>query len=164
MAHNRTHQTHCCKDHGCKYGDKECPIVLGELEADFICEECNEESNQPSINFERGGSVVTMIIGYTDGQEDEYDVELETAVHQKTLWDNYLHGIPDYAHGPVRHVTYFSSLLTEDSNQLIGSASHTIVWKDVRRISYYNIDRWMWTNTEEEGVVFVCISPESIYV
>jgi hypothetical protein len=34
------HKTHCCVKHGCKYGDKDCPIVNGEIKQDYICESC----------------------------------------------------------------------------------------------------------------------------
>lgn len=35
------HRTHCCVKHGCKYGDKCCPVVNNEVEQDYLCEECN---------------------------------------------------------------------------------------------------------------------------
>ncbi len=34
------HATHCCKWHGCKYGDPDCPIVNGEVEQEYLCEDC----------------------------------------------------------------------------------------------------------------------------
>ncbi len=36
------HRTHCCVVHGCKYGDKDCPVAMGELLQDYICEACDE--------------------------------------------------------------------------------------------------------------------------
>ena len=33
------HDAHCCVIHGCKYGDSDCPVVLGE-ENGIECEEC----------------------------------------------------------------------------------------------------------------------------
>ncbi|MDD4779179.1 MAG: hypothetical protein PHT02_01055 [Tissierellia bacterium] len=35
------HRTHCCVKHGCKYGDKDCPVVKGEIRQDYTCERCN---------------------------------------------------------------------------------------------------------------------------
>lgn len=32
------HRTHCCKKHGCKYGDEYCPVVLGHVKQDYKCE------------------------------------------------------------------------------------------------------------------------------
>ena len=34
------HRTHCCIKHGCKYGDKDCPVVSGEIKQDYTCESC----------------------------------------------------------------------------------------------------------------------------
>ena len=33
-----SHETHCCKRHGCKYGDKNCPVVLGNVKQEYGCE------------------------------------------------------------------------------------------------------------------------------
>lgn len=38
-----THQTHCCVIHGCKYGDKECPVVSKEIMQEYLCEDCNAD-------------------------------------------------------------------------------------------------------------------------
>ena len=37
------HASHCCKKCGCKYGSEECPVVTGEVEADFDCMDCENE-------------------------------------------------------------------------------------------------------------------------
>lgn len=34
------HQTHCCVYHGCKYGDSDCPVMIGETTQKYPCEEC----------------------------------------------------------------------------------------------------------------------------
>lgn len=34
------HATHCCKWHGCKYGDPDCPVSNGEVEQEYLCEDC----------------------------------------------------------------------------------------------------------------------------
>jgi hypothetical protein len=34
------HAAHCCKWHGCKYGDPDCPVVTGEVEQKYQCEDC----------------------------------------------------------------------------------------------------------------------------
>jgi hypothetical protein len=39
-----THVTHCCKLHGCKYGDKDCPVENGELEQKYLCEYCSMDN------------------------------------------------------------------------------------------------------------------------
>lgn len=37
------HQAHCCVQHGCKYGDKDCPVVKKEIKQDYLCEFCKED-------------------------------------------------------------------------------------------------------------------------
>jgi hypothetical protein len=34
------HASHCCLEHGCKYGDNNCPVVTGEIKQKYECEEC----------------------------------------------------------------------------------------------------------------------------
>lgn len=36
------HPSHCCKWHGCKYGDSDCPVVSGEVEQLYLCEWCDD--------------------------------------------------------------------------------------------------------------------------
>ena len=35
------HAAHCCKWHGCKYGDSDCPVANGEVEQEYPCEDCS---------------------------------------------------------------------------------------------------------------------------
>ena len=37
-----THARHCCKKHGCKYGDEDCPVQFGHIIQDYPCEWCND--------------------------------------------------------------------------------------------------------------------------
>lgn len=37
------HAAHCCKWHGCKYGDEDCPVVNGKVEQEYPCEYCSDE-------------------------------------------------------------------------------------------------------------------------
>ena len=36
------HISHCCKWHGCKYGSDNCPVVLGLVKQEYLCEWCDE--------------------------------------------------------------------------------------------------------------------------
>jgi len=39
------HRTHCCKWHGCKYGDgNECPVENGKVQQEHDCESCVENN------------------------------------------------------------------------------------------------------------------------
>lgn len=39
------HASHCCIIHGCKYMEKDCPVVLGKVKQDFLCESCRDFSD-----------------------------------------------------------------------------------------------------------------------
>jgi hypothetical protein len=41
--HVECHRTHCCMRHGCKYMDDDCPIASGDLEQEYLCEDCHLE-------------------------------------------------------------------------------------------------------------------------
>lgn len=36
------HKTHCCRKHGCKYGDDDCPVVSGEIKQEYPCQDYSE--------------------------------------------------------------------------------------------------------------------------
>ena len=40
------HTEHCCKAHGCKYGDGDCPVATGAKQQSFPCEDCPPWSMQ----------------------------------------------------------------------------------------------------------------------
>lgn len=35
------HTQHCCVNHGCKYGDPDCPVWLGKRNQSYPCESCS---------------------------------------------------------------------------------------------------------------------------
>jgi len=39
------HRTHCCKYHGCKYGDIDCPVVVEIIVQEYPCEDCGHEED-----------------------------------------------------------------------------------------------------------------------
>lgn len=57
------HTRHCCRIHGCKYGDADCPVYLGFSTQESPCELCQQDPNDedykyvelnniPKVNFE----------------------------------------------------------------------------------------------------------------
>ena len=42
---NIVHISHCCKKHGCKYGDADCPVVKGEAKQKYPCENCGSDED-----------------------------------------------------------------------------------------------------------------------
>ena len=45
------HQDHCCKKHGCKYGDNDCPVEDGTVIQTYICQ-YGDEMNDSCFNEE----------------------------------------------------------------------------------------------------------------
>lgn len=43
------HATHCCKRHGCKYGDEKCPVELGHVAGNKSCEYCTSPEGQQAV-------------------------------------------------------------------------------------------------------------------
>ena len=37
------HKSHCCKWHGCKYGDPNYPVVSGKIKQEYLCELCYDD-------------------------------------------------------------------------------------------------------------------------
>lgn len=35
------HSNHCCPHFGCKYGDEDCPVTIGVIEAYNVCQDCS---------------------------------------------------------------------------------------------------------------------------
>jgi hypothetical protein len=51
------HDTHCCIEHGCKYGDHHCPITNGQRKQANLCEVCGLETEgyfgEPELSREQ---------------------------------------------------------------------------------------------------------------
>lgn len=46
------HDSHCCPDHGCKYGDPDCPVVAGK-EMGMWCEMCDWDESDPDVQLRK---------------------------------------------------------------------------------------------------------------
>ena len=46
MSNEAVHAGHCCKWHGCKYGDKDCPVVTGKVDQLYPCDHCYDEMDE----------------------------------------------------------------------------------------------------------------------
>jgi len=52
MSKSDVHTRHCCKYHGCKYGDYGCTVFYGGKEQEYDCEECSEEREIAKENLD----------------------------------------------------------------------------------------------------------------
>jgi hypothetical protein len=48
-AQEGAHRTHCCVAHGCKYGDRNCPVETGRIQQEYLCEDCHELEGWTSL-------------------------------------------------------------------------------------------------------------------
>lgn len=48
------HMEHCCFTHGCKYNDKECPIISGDIKQNYPCENCSPEEAKEVNKYKKG--------------------------------------------------------------------------------------------------------------
>ena len=46
MTIKDVHTEHCCSEHGCKYGDKDCAVVTGKAPQSYPCEWCGLKSSE----------------------------------------------------------------------------------------------------------------------
>lgn len=46
VDHIGVHASHCCKQHGCKYGDPDCPVEFGDEPQKYPCEMCADETDE----------------------------------------------------------------------------------------------------------------------
>jgi hypothetical protein len=47
------HETHCCLEHGCKYGDRNCPVATGQIKQAYLCESCGYDEFENKCQEER---------------------------------------------------------------------------------------------------------------
>lgn len=74
------HREHCCSEHGCNFGDNDCPVVSG-LTTHFFCEECENENyyfRAKSVNEVR--SVIKEAIEKYNIKIDMNDSNIETLI------------------------------------------------------------------------------------
>jgi hypothetical protein len=91
----RVHQSHCCALHGCKYGDKDCPVIIRLVIQTSTCDSCDEDGisrlvevgyKLDAVTFE--GTVVynevTKSINVIDSTEELSEI-LETKYKDKKV-------------------------------------------------------------------------------
>jgi hypothetical protein len=75
VDHIGVHRTHCCVLHGCKYGDKDCPVANEVIKQDYLCEDCLPYFN-PEVKHEVNVSE-TEYISIEDRSKSYYVTEQE---------------------------------------------------------------------------------------
>ena len=64
MTETNVHTEHCCIDHGCKYGDEDCPVVAGDQKQSHPCQDCEDTTVDDVIDtlLDIGATVVETAI------------------------------------------------------------------------------------------------------
>lgn len=44
-------ETHCCIIHGCKYSYEDCPVCLGVVKQEYLCEDCSYDISELNIFY-----------------------------------------------------------------------------------------------------------------
>lgn len=76
------HETHCCVKHGCKYGDKDCPVVLEQIVQAYRCQDCPPVIKDNTLELSKFISLVNS--GYQDWLEIN-DVDKITVTHDNVV-------------------------------------------------------------------------------
>jgi len=56
------HVHHCCKKHGCKYGNEDCPVAYGDVEQVHPCMDCDDGYMHDEPDFDIGNPEVEWIM------------------------------------------------------------------------------------------------------
>lgn len=82
------HTSHCCPKCGCKYGDKDCPVVLGTHKAENECESCQyfKEDLRESLSL------------MSPGELSEISVYLDKLIMQSKGRELQSDSYPDHGH------------------------------------------------------------------
>lgn len=57
------HTQHCCKFHGCKYGEEDCPVTTGQKSQQFPCEFCLDDHEPIVVQFVHVWQAMQTAIG-----------------------------------------------------------------------------------------------------
>ncbi len=70
------HRTHCCLNHGCKYGNQDCPVELGLIIQDYPCEDCELEEDNTNLMDEHMIAIVELLKNYNLTALSKYEKSL----------------------------------------------------------------------------------------
>ena len=79
------HKNHCCKRHGCKYGQDDCPVASGEVEQLYPCESCGwEDGNRRFVLLK---AAYDLLMKCTESEGYVLNVLEETAFYDGADFD-----------------------------------------------------------------------------
>ncbi len=111
------HDNHCCKHHGCKYGDPRCPVEFGSADG-VECESCYEDEQEvaaqrPFLLYEYIPGYAPQLVavidtqGFNDKDMSEVIDMLDTIKHHRNMTAH--SGLPTYTLRPAPGLKMISS-------------------------------------------------------
>ena len=97
MSDKCVHTEHCCKKHGCKYNDYNCPVAFGDKPQSFPCEWCLEDRNNPLQERiqQLEAEVDVLVIAVKNREKRIQQLEAELAALMEANNDAYSRGFVD---------------------------------------------------------------------
>jgi len=102
------HAAHCCKDHGCKYGDSDCPVANGITKQLYPCEDCESEEHYYNQIHDKLSK---------DGVLYKLGLDIHGVIDANPKWFSFLSKITIKSGGEV-HIITGSSITEELKNKL----------------------------------------------
>lgn len=91
----RSCPTHCCRDHGCKYGLAGCPVKTGKIVQEYRCEHCayvlEDVQGYPGSIYDGNPLGTRLVVGYKreDGTLTGFPTEEEVTAAIRSALENF---------------------------------------------------------------------------
>ena len=76
----RSCPSHCCKNHGCKYALKGCPVKNGTVEQEYPCEMCTWDLEDADRPYREGEIGTRVVVGFRREDKTMADLPSDQAV------------------------------------------------------------------------------------
>lgn len=91
------HETHCCFEHGCKYGNEDCPVAIGLIKQEYDCEFCGEEY-LPEMDKKQGyfltkEQLINLLTELTDNITNNVTIDLKEDNYASLYIEDYVKGV-----------------------------------------------------------------------
>jgi hypothetical protein len=90
------HTSHCCLQHGCKYGDDDCPVASGGHKQEYPCETCGmmERGHYEVSLDEEGLKILKQVVELTGEQFLEVQLQKSVEFHLEHLKNKQDRAVP----------------------------------------------------------------------
>lgn len=81
------HETHCCEEHGCKYGDNDCCVAIGIAKAKYPCEYCYDDEDDMQFTLK------DVKKAFIAGQKHEEDIACSAEINLNPNLEEYIQSL-----------------------------------------------------------------------